>query len=218
MEIAAEDLILTDTVGEEAADELLAALSDLAYSTPVTKTPTKRKHTSRFFFRISRAVAVDVEAHKKRLVPKVMEHIDAEVEKRLKTYKKEVPPTIATNIEVVREFFLNVIGPRSLASSAGSSQAREIVQRMLNTEVDSTQFDKFERMSHEAVNIIMAKFVAQYYGLPIKAARRILASIQPRTPMSMPMPLQQATSPYESRHSKGRKDVQRQKDTDEGKE
>lgn len=218
MEIDAQELILTDTEGEAAADELLAALSDLAYATPVTQAPARKKYQSRFFFKLSRAIAVDVEEHKKKLIPKVMEHVDAEVEKRLKTYKKEVPPTIASNIEAVREFFLNVIGPRSMASSAGSSQAREIVQRLLNTEVDSTQFDKFERMSHEAVNIIMAKFVAQYYGLPVKAARAILASIQPRPPMSMPVPMQ-ALAPYESRHAKGRKDVQdRQKDTDQGKE
>ncbi len=218
MEIAASDLILTDTEGEAAADELLAALSDLAYATPTTTVRPKRKFKSRFFFRISRAIAVDVAEHKKRSTAKVMEHVDAEVEKRLKTYKTEAPEAIATNIKSVREFFLNVIGPRSLASSAGSSQAREVVQRLLNTEIDATQFDKFERMSHEAVNILMAKFVAQYYGLPVKAAYRILVSIQPRQPMSLPIPAQ-APQTYESRHAKGRKDVQaRQEGTNKGQE
>ncbi len=221
MDIPAPDLILTDAEGEAQADELLAALSDLAYATPTTHQPEiVRKHKSRFFFHLSSSLADDVQRRRKKVKPKVMVHIDQEIEKRLKDYKAEIPEPLAANILAVREFFLTRIGPRSMASGAGSTQAKQVVQRLLNTEIDSTQFDKFERMSHEAVNLVMAKFIARYYGLPKKDAVTLLASLQPRQPMYAPIPAQPPATPYESRHAKGRKEnAQREnKDTDKGQE
>ncbi len=186
----AKALILTDPVAESAADELLASLSDIAYAAPRKERPveTKSKYKSRFFFKINKSLTVSIQDRARKFVPKSRVHIDDEVSKRLRAYKKELPTQLGANINAIREFFLTTIGPRSLAGGAGAIQAREVVQRMLKTEVDSTQFDKFERMSHVAVNIVMAKFVAKYYGLPVSAATKILADIAPNRPQTVVVP------------------------------
>lgn len=207
----ASDLILTNVAEEKVADDLLAALSDLAYATPgAVQSQPKRKHKSRFFFTLTKSMSSSIDGRVRKFKPRQMVHIDEEVEKRLKVYKDEMPQVLTQNIDQVREFFLTVVGPRSLAGGAGAGQAKEVVQRMLNTEIDGSQFDKFDRMSRAAVNIVMAKFVAQYYGLPVKAAYRILTDILPRPPQTIPVPHE----PYESRHARGRKEnAERAKET-----
>lgn len=207
-------LILTDVAQEEAADELLAALSDLAYSTPSTTViEAKKKHKSKFFFFPTESLDTHVKKQSHKLKAKKLIHVDDEIHKRLKGYKTEIPPELSTNIESVREFFLTIIAPRSLSSGAGASQAKEVVQRLLDTEIDGSQFDKFERMSHAAVNMVMAKFVANYYGLPKKAAADILNSILPRPQQAIAIP--SLPQPYESRHARGRKEA---KEIEAGKE
>lgn len=171
---------------EEGADDLLSSLTTLAYekARPVAK--TDRKFKSRFFFRIQ-SLGDELKIKAEKFKPRKLDHVDAEINKRLTSYKKEAPKKVERGIEAVREFFLKEIGPKTLAGLAGSTQARDIVQRLLGTAVDETQFNKFERMSHEAVNIKMAQFLARYYGLPRSEAERLLLSIQPKPYLMMPL-------------------------------
>jgi hypothetical protein len=187
---AASSLILTDKAGEDRADDLLAALSEMAYATTPRKDVVIKKEKrfkSRFFFVLSDSIADEVEKSKKKVVKKELDHIDDEVETRLKELRRKMPKELEANIKAVREFFLTEIGPRTLAGGAGSVQAKEVVQRLLGTPVDGTQFAKFERMSHEAVNIRMAKFIARYYKLPQRDCQKLLESIMPR-PVMFPIP------------------------------
>lgn len=201
------DLILTDTEGEEAADNLLAALSDLAYATPVSNPTELKKHRSRFFFTLGSSTEEEVKEKASKFKPKELVHIDAEIERRLKTYKAEVPDELAANIAVVRDFFLSKVSPKSLATGAGASQAREIVQRMIGSDIDSSQFDKFERMSAAAVNLSMARFIVNYYRLPKSYVTKVLDAITPRPPSTITF-----ESPKEPRHVRQKKDTEGSKE------
>lgn len=207
---AASSLILTDKEGEDQQDDILAALSEMAYATTPKRdrlivVDEKKRHKSRFFFVLSDSIAKEVQKAKKKVAKKELDHIDTEVEARLKQLKKVMPKELEANIKEVREFFLTEIGPRTLAGGAGSVQARAVVQRLLGSEIDGTQFAKFERMSHEAVNIRMAKFIARYYGLPQSVCTKLLESVMPR-PVMFPMPPPQAQNEERRRPKKHKKE------------
>jgi len=170
------------------ADDLLASLSDIAYSTAPTKPVKESKaRKSRFFFKLSKSFVEEVEAKKKVFVPRQMVHIDHEVEKRLKDYKQEIPSELEANINKVREFFLQEIAPITMAAGAGASQAQEVVKRLVNSDIDGTQFEKFEKMMAKAVDIKMARFVARQLGMTKKEAAEILAEMKPRIPQIVPI-------------------------------
>lgn len=177
----------------EVADSLLASLTDIAYSTEPAKPegPERPKRRSRFFFRLSSSFTDEVAARKKAFVPKRLDHVDSEVDKRLKAYKRDIPPELALNIDGVREFFLTQIAPFTLATGAGSTQAREVVKRLVGSDIDGTQFEKFERMTALAVDIKMARYIAKSLGLKKAEANSILASIQPRQPQIVPIGIPQ---------------------------
>lgn len=171
-----------------AEDALLASLTDIAYSTVAPK-PTKQTKVrkSRFFFRLSKSFADELEAKKQEFVPKQLQHVDAEVEKRLKSYKQQVPAELAHNIDRVREFFLQEIAPVTMAAGAGANQALEVVRRLVKSDIDGTQFEKFERMMALAVDIKMARFVARELGMTKKEAEGILQAMKPRLPQIIPV-------------------------------
>ena len=175
---------------EELANEdaMLASLSDIAYST-ITPKPAKpvTVRKSRFFFRLSKSFADELEAKKREFVPKQMVHIDAEVDKRLKSYRTQVPAELAHNIDNVREFFLQEIAPITMAAGAAANQALEVVRRLVKSDVDGTQFEKFERMMALAVDIKMARFVARALGLTKVEASEILQAMKPRPPQIIPV-------------------------------
>lgn len=222
--MASNDLVLSTHDEQDEHDDLLASIGELAHAAqaPVAK-PTPRsllersKYRSRFFFELSGSFVEEVKRRKKAVVKSGQDHVDAEITKRLALYKKTMPIHMAANIEAVREFFLTEIAPITIAIGAGSDQARDVVQRLLGSQVDGTQFAKFERMNAEAVNIRMAKFVAKQFKLPVGDVQRLLASISPaqhQQPfMPLPVPHQQPTqegagvkpSPYESRHAKAKR-------------
>jgi hypothetical protein len=170
-------------------DQLLASLMDIARSTAPKIVLKKKRFKSRFFFRITRSVHDDVEVRKKQLAPKTLTHVDSEVEQHLKDYRKYIPKELEANISQVREFFLREIAPITLAADAGAVQAKEVVKRLVKSDVDGTQFEKFERMMAHAVDIKMARFVARQLGMTAKEATEILLRMQPRTPLIAPIPM-----------------------------
>ena len=153
------DIVVQDVEGV-VEDPFLSSLSTLAYSHRKT---TNR--SSRFWFKVETTQQL-VTKKKQDLAPKAIEHIDAEVEERLKTYEIELTPTLKSKIEEVREFFLTEIAPLTLASSGGTIQSKEVIQRMLDTEVDTAIIGRFDNMVNRAATLKLALFVLKYFGLP----------------------------------------------------
>jgi hypothetical protein len=185
--MAVNHLLLTDVKKEEAADDLLASLTSIAYKTPapeveeVPKEPKKKKvkKVNRFFYSPTVSFDAEVTQRKKRKGNRhesIVTVLDREVEDRRSSYAKELPKTIKSNIENVREFFLQEIGPLALAAQAGATQATQVMQRTLNTEISNVPFAQFENMISQASSIKMARFVAKYLDLP---ARTVEALLQP---------------------------------------
>lgn len=185
----ANTLVPATTKELEGADQLLAALTDIAYATEPTVKVKKRerKHRSRFFFRLTKSIADEVKDKQKQSKPKTRVHIDHEVEKRLSDYRQDMPSELEKNIAKVREFFLREIAPITLAAGAGSGQALEVVKRLVGTDIDGTQFDKFERMAAKAVDIKMARFICKQFGLGKAEAEDILEAMKPRLPSIVPI-------------------------------
>lgn len=201
----ANKLVPVDDEQMEVADSLLASLTDIAYAThpEEKKVVVKSERKSRFFFRLTKSFADEIRDKKTTFEPKQLTHIDHEVERRLKSYKKEMPENLEQRIEETREFFLSEIAPITLAAGAGASQAMEVVKRLVGSDIDGTQFEKFERMAAKAVDIKMARFIARQFGMTKAEAQEILVALVPRAPTLIPVGV-----PNESRQEpKKAKDV-----------
>ena len=148
---------------------LLDVLSSIAV--PSAKKEIKRpsNRTSEFWFNL------EPDSFRERLAPRILEHVDAQVRDRLKTYEPEIKPRISENIDRVREFFLTQLAPLTLAAHGGTQQARDVVQSMLESEVDSTLIDRFHSMSARAASLRLALFVLDYYGLPPEHLENLLS-------------------------------------------
>lgn len=107
-----------------------------------------------------------MEEIKEAMKPRELEHIDSEIVRRLSEYKQESPAMLQKHIEVIREFFLKEVAPKTLAVSGGTLQATEVIQRLLNTEVDSVTAARFQQMANRATTLKMAMFVCKYFDLP----------------------------------------------------
>lgn len=194
-------------VGDEEfdnADNMLSSLTDIAYSpvtTPKVKAPAKTRQ-SRFFFRLSKSFTEDLDDKKKEFAPPQLTHVDAEVDRHLKNYKTHIPAELSANIDAVREFFLREIAPITLAAGAGASQAREVVKRLVKSDIDGTQFEKFEVMMAKAVDIKMARFVARQLGLTKAEAVQILEAMKPRPPQIVPIGVPQNERPRRKEKAK----------------
>lgn len=201
-------LLLTDVKKEEQDDDLLSSLTNIAYATPqplieqskhVKNTKTNRK--SRFFFTPTESFSAEVNRSKKAVKKPntALTVLDAEVESRQKAYSKELHDALKFNIETVREFFLSEIGPLTLAAQAGTVQASQVMQRVLNTEIDSQIFLQFERMVGKASTLKMARFIAKYLELPTRTVEELLQVIQPPVPKEVlfmnPNPLEDRRIP-----------------------
>jgi hypothetical protein len=161
-------------------DTMLSSLTNIAYSDPSLQKRTE-SGKSRFWF-VVESTAEMISRKQKRMEPKAIEHIDAEVEARLMTYKQELKPALKEKISRVREFFLTEIAPLTLASSGGSIQSREVVQRLLETDVDSAIFARFDNMVNRAAVLKLANFVASYFDLPDSQIPSLLGSTQVEDP------------------------------------
>lgn len=161
---------MTNPIGEtedlEADDALTVSLSRLAYSVP-----KQGKRTSRFWFSMEDE---EFEFVKKVMKPKQLEHIDSQIVDRLAIYKKDSPDIYQKHIENIREFFLKEIAPRTLSASGGTTQATEVIRRLLNTDVDDATVSRFQLMINRATTIKMAEFVVSYFGLSEKYLEGVL--------------------------------------------
>jgi hypothetical protein len=165
-------------------DALTRGLLTVAYSDPEAKPRATSSAVSRFGTRHSRfwfkleTLSEETERRKAQFKPKELEHIDAEVTSRLKTFKKEMPVSLRGKIEEVREFFLTQISPLVIASSGGTIQAKDVAERMFKTEVDSAIFGRFDNMVNRAATIKVALFVLAYFDLPDEFLSSLLPSQQ----------------------------------------
>lgn len=214
-------LMLSSKQEEDAADELLLALTSLAKVIPVEKpkkkkkkvdtsaaTPEMKKHRSRFFFKPTQSFAASVQDQKDALAPaEPLENENAEVDARVKSYLNELPISIQPNIEEVREFFIDAIAPKTLAVQAATAQALDVIQRTLNAAIDPKPFAQFERMVDQARLYKMAEFVATYMGLPKSSVAELVNSVEPKKEMMIFHP-----DPYDQRRPKPAK----QKQADDG--
>lgn len=139
--------------------------------------PSRR---SRFFFQPTQSFNEELEDRKKISRPREVEIADAAIEARRKTYQEELPSALDSNIEKVREFWLREIAPLTLAAQSGSSQAKDIVQRILDVEIDNIPFMKFQRMLETASTIKMAEYIAKYIKINKSYVPSLADSTQPK--------------------------------------
>lgn len=168
-----------DVVGktrqEQASEDALAAsLGKLAYAIP-----SRDNRRSRFWFKME---APQLEVIKEAMRPKELEHIDSEIVSRLDAYRQESPPVLQKHIEEIREFFLQEIAPKTLAMSGGTTQATEVIRRLLDTDVDSSTVARFQNMVNRATTLRMAMFVCHYFGLPQTQVDNIIGIPQASPP------------------------------------
>jgi len=167
-------LVRDDDDVEDAEPDMLAGRS-IAHRTgpapalPLSASPVSESRfgsrRSRFWFKLT-TVADHVEVLKEQFKPKVLEHIDASVQARLNRFKVEFPPTLDTNISAIREFLLTEIAPLSLAASGGVTQAKEVVEQMTGSPVETANLDKFEQMVNRATVLRLGIFVLEHFKLP----------------------------------------------------
>ncbi len=162
---------------ENAADALMAALTNIGQAHKVEQKKSNRTgppgdRRSRFFFAPTMSFTEDVEIRKKVSLPREVEIVDEQIEARKKTYEKQLPTKLNKNLEQVREFWLNQVAPLALAAQSGSEQARDVINRTLNVEIDSTSFMQFQLMLNQGTKVKLADYVTKYLGL--KASDRDL--------------------------------------------
>jgi hypothetical protein len=173
--------IANNLVGASAAevvqnDQLISSLSAPAKALIKPPAPADRvNRKSRFWFKVETTEQF-LAQRKAKLVKAPIEHIDSEVQKRVSSYTRELAPSLQEKIETIREFFLKEIAPLTLASSGGTTQAREVAQRTLGIEIDSAMFSRFEKMVNMAATLKLSKFVAELFGLPENSAAALTGS------------------------------------------
>lgn len=182
-------LLLSTKAEEDSKDDLLSALSNIAYAIPTeakskslpVPEPVKKKR-NRFFYKPTRSFFEDVQDHKtiSKSVVSTLEHINNESEERADKYRTELPPVLSKNIESVREFFLHQIDPLILGVQGGTSQALDVVQKTLESAVDPTPFAQFERMVAHARLYKMAEFIVKYMKLPKSMVDDLMYAVQPK--------------------------------------
>lgn len=186
----AEAIDVFDPEDEARQDAMLSGLTNMAYSSgrkPMTRPVRNRRESNPFFYHRTESFAEAVGVQKASIEPQqeAMQHIDQEVEDRLKTYEKELSGALEKNIAAVREFFLKDIDPLSLGIQGGTAQVHSLMTRILPDGIDTEQFVQFVHMAKQARKIKMANFITEYMGLEISAAERIIDSLTPRKEVMM---------------------------------
>lgn len=182
-------LLLSTKAEEDSKDDLLSALSNIAYAIPVDVIPKPepvaepvKKKRNKFFYKPTRSFFEDVEDHKSitRKTVSTLEYVNKESEERAAAYREELPPALSKHIESVREFFLNEIDPLVLGVQGGTAQALDVVQKTLESAVDPMPFAQFERMVAHARLYKMASFIVKYMKLPKTMVDDLMYAVQPK--------------------------------------
>lgn len=190
-----KDIKTVNSIHAEAAKRVASLTDGALRALPRKKKkakPLNSTRKSRFFFKITESFEDEMSRRQRELEASRdpgMVSLDAEVDERRDRYIKELPPRLQRNIVNVREFFLKEIGPLTLAGSAGTTQAREVIQRTLNAPVNEQPFAQFERMLGAANTLKMARFITKYAGLNPGDAASLLSSISPKREVVFAQPL-----------------------------
>jgi hypothetical protein len=185
-----EAIDVFDPEDEARQDSVLSGLTNMAYGgvkKPITRPVRNRRENNPFFYYRTESFAEAVGIQKASVEPQkqAMQHIDQEVEDRLKTYEKELATSLEENIEKVREFFLKEIDPLSLGIQGGTAQVHSLMTRIFPDGIDTEQFVQFVHMAKQARKIKMANFIAGYMGLGLSDAERIIDSLTPKKEVLM---------------------------------
>jgi hypothetical protein len=185
-----EAIDVFDPEDEARQDAVLSNLTNMAYSggkKPITRPVRNRRANNPFFYYRTESFAEAVGVQKASVEPQkqAMQHIDQEVEDRLKTYEKELSASLEENIEKVREFFLTEIDPLSLGIQGGTAQVHSLMTRIFPDGIDTEQFVQFVHMAKQARKIKMANFIAGYMGLELSDAEKIIDSLNPKKEVLM---------------------------------
>jgi hypothetical protein len=185
-----EAIDVFDPADEARQDAVLSGLTNMAYGggkKPITRPVRNRRENNPFFYYRTESFAEAVGIQKAIVEPQkqAMQHIDQEVEDRLKTYEKELASSLEENIEKVREFFLTEIDPLSLGIQGGTAQVHSLMTRIFPDGVDTEQFVQFVHMAKQARKIKMANFITGYMGLELSDAERIMDSLTPKKEVLM---------------------------------
>ena len=163
---------------------------------PVSVPKAGRK--SRFFFMVHDE---SLAAHKESFKPPAVEHVDKAVVDHVKRVESKIPGLLSSNIEEIRQFFVDDLSPLTLAVGTGGDQAREVLKRVTGVEVSPEAFYRFEQMAHQAVLIRLSLFLEKFMGLPMGSASELMPKPTPRPTQ------QQPSQPKEEETSTGRKDL-----------
>lgn len=185
-----EAIDVFDPEDEARQDAVLSGLTNMAYGggkKPMTRPVKNRRESNPFFYYRTESFAEAVGIQKATVEPQkqAMQHIDQEVEDRLKTYEKELSASLEENIEKVREFFLKDIDPLSLGIQGGTAQVHSLMTRIFPDGIDTEQFVQFVHMAKQARKIKMANFITGYMGLELSDAERIIDSLTPKKEVLM---------------------------------
>ena len=152
-----------------AKNRVLAELSHTAAAPrkqkPVAAEPDRKKYPSRFFFTISNSEHDEIERRKKKFKPRAVVHDDSHITGRLKTYKHQLPERMKLLEDRFREFWLNEIVPRTLASETATNQAKEIVQRSAGVANIDVPAAMVSSLMGRALELRMARFIKDYMRL-----------------------------------------------------
>lgn len=174
---------------EQATDAFLQSLSQVAW--PVKKPKAKRPRPTG-----NTSIERDIRKQQRKAKGarrKVIDELELDTEKRTGQYEGELSPALWDNVSKVREFFLSEINPLVFASSLGSAQARDVVQRVLQTNVDQEPYHYFDNLMRKAIRLKLQQFVAQYANVDSKdlanlVEKVVLLNEQPRERITKRVP------------------------------
>ena len=132
-------------------------------ASPNNKSTPPVKKSSRFLQTNIEAVAAELERRNQRIPPP---EADAELKASVSKLEKKIRPKMRDLINDVETFMLQEIMPLTVSNAAGSRNAKTIAERFLGSQIDDLAFNAAARMTNAAVNIKLARYVAERFGLP----------------------------------------------------
>lgn len=119
----------------------------------------------------AKAEAERIAKEKARLGAGVRDYIEDAVA----VLREELPNEIDSRVTKVQEFYLRELLPITVAARGGAKNAKDIAEAYFREEVDETPFNQAARYASIAVNIRLATFTAELFGLPPSAIGLLLS-------------------------------------------